>query len=104
MIDFCLDLIRKYFDLYGDNIARLRSEGFTERFSSTLTISTGIAAIVTGILLSLLVISGESSISLYLILIPLINSPLLLIVVTQRINMYRQMKKYRDEKINLIKP
>jgi len=34
----------------------------------------------------------------------LINFPLLLIVVIQRINVYRQMKKYRDGKINLIKP
>jgi hypothetical protein len=104
MIDFCLDSIRNYFDLYKTNIIHLKSEGFTHKFSLTLTISTGIAATVTGILCSLLVIDGRVRILSYFILISLINFPLLVIVVFYKISSYRQMRKYRNGKINLIKP
>ena len=70
----------------------------------TLTISTGIAATVTGILCSLLVIDGKIRILSYFILISLINFPLLVILLFYKINSYRQMRKYRNGKINLIKP
>ena len=99
-----IDLTKSYVSLYGTNIARLKSEGFTQRFSSQLTIVTGSTAIITGILLLSLGVNIHYSIRSRLILIPLIHIPLFGLVIIQKINTNKQIKKYRDGENNLIKP
>jgi ATP/ADP translocase len=101
---FCINLTKSYFGLYETNIARLKSEGFSQKFSSQLTIITGVAAIITGILLLSLGMDIHYSIRLRLALIPLIHIPLFGLVIIQKINTNKQIKKYRDGENNLIKP
>jgi hypothetical protein len=102
--EFCINLTKSYFGLYEANIVRLKSEGFSQKFSSQLTIITGITAIVTGVLLLSLGMDINYSIRSRLILIPLIHIPLFGLVFIQKINTNKQIKKYRDGENNLIKP
>ena len=102
--EFWVNLTKSYFGLYKTNITRLKSEGFTRKFSSQLTITTGVTAILTGILLLSLFVNIHYSIHLRLVLIPLIHIPLFGLVVIQKINTNKQIKKYREGENNLIKP
>lgn len=98
------DSIRNYIGLYETNIAFLKSQGFTKRFSTQLTITTGATAIMTGLLLLSLGINTHYLIWLRIALIPFIHTPLLGLIIIQKINTNKQIKKYRDGESNLIKP
>jgi hypothetical protein len=96
--------VENYFKLNTTNVERLKAEGFPGKFSNGLVYGTVSAGMITGCLLVLVPLLSTGDWRYYFIAVPTVNIFIFVAILIQKVLHYKQIKKYRSNENNLIKP
>ena len=103
LVNKIIDISEAYLRLNIANIDRLKSEGFSEYFSTMITYGTVFAGLVSGSFLVLVPLFANGDLRYYYIIV-LVNLLLFISILIQKILHNKQIKKYRGSEEGLIKP
>ena len=103
LVNKITDALGAYLRLNVANIDRLKSEGFSAKFSTMITYGTVFAGLISGSFLVLVPLLANGNLQYYYIIL-LVNLLLVISILIQKILHHKQIKKYRDSEEGLIKP